>query len=168
MKKFIHNFFFVLFLLGGMWQPALALVEGEAAPPFAAETLDGSRLTLANLQGNVIIVHFWATWCSSCREEMPILDVYYQKYREKGLRVLSVSIDDEQDDSLVRSLAQKYSFPAAFNRNSDFKNYGRIWYVPMNFIIDRAGILRKDGGGGERLKITLPILEQYVTPLLIR
>jgi thiol-disulfide isomerase/thioredoxin len=147
-------------------QPLSASMEGKLAPPLEAKTLEGTTIRMVDLRGNVVIVNFWATWCEPCREEMPALDAYYQQHKAQGLRILAISVDDEKDDALVRALAKKYSFSVAFARNANFKGYGRIWHVPLTFVVDSDGILRKDGGAGEVFRIDLSTLEQYVTPLL--
>jgi thiol-disulfide isomerase/thioredoxin len=140
---------------------------GKAAPALQATLLDGSQFRSADQTGQVIILNFWATWCAPCRAEMPALDAYYQKYRDEGLNILAISMDDPEDEAKVRQVMAGFSFPAAMARNANFKDYGRIWRIPLTFVIDRGGILRKDGWYGGT-GIDLPMLEKTVTPLLGR
>lgn len=144
-----------------------ALDVGKPAPPLRATTLDGADIRLADLHGDVVIINFWATWCAPCREEMPALEAYYQKYKAKGLRVLAISMDDPADADAVRKVMQAFSFPAALERQADYRGYGRIWRMPMTFVIDRRGILRKDGSVG-RPSIDAALLDTLVTPLLLQ
>lgn len=144
---------------------AYAFGIGEKAPSLEAKTIDGKSFSLAAESGYVVIVNFWASWCEPCREEMPALETYHKQHMDEGLRILAVSMDDPADDDKVRQIMHAYSYPAAFQRNAEYRGYGRIWRMPMTFIIDRKGILRKDGGVGAP-KIDLPLLDNLVTPLL--
>jgi cytochrome c biogenesis protein CcmG/thiol:disulfide interchange protein DsbE len=144
---------------------AAAIEEGKPAPALEARLLDGTPFSLSATAGNVLIVNFWATWCEPCREEMPALNAYYQKHRAEGLKVLAISMDEPGDEAKAREIISGYSFPAALARDADFKGYGRIWRIPLTFVIDRQGILRKDGWHGDP-KIDFPALEKTVTPLL--
>ncbi|QNH77562.1 TlpA family protein disulfide reductase [Pseudomonas protegens] len=145
--------------------PALAVDVGEQAPPLTLKTLDGSLFDLKQQAGQVVIVNFWASWCEPCRAEMPAMQRYYQQHKEQGLKIVAISLDDPQDDALVREVMANYSYPAAFQRDADFKGFGRVWRMPMTYVIDRKGVIRKDGSIGDP-KIDLPLLEQVVTPLL--
>ena len=138
---------------------------GKTAPALEAKTIDGKKFVLSDAAGKVVLINFWASWCSPCRKEMPAMETYYQKYKDKGVRILAISMDDPEDDAKVRAVMQAYSYPAAFQRDADYSDFGRIWRMPMTFIIDRHGILRKDGGVGPP-SIDLGMLEKVVTPLL--
>jgi cytochrome c biogenesis protein CcmG, thiol:disulfide interchange protein DsbE len=144
---------------------AAAIEEGKPAPAFEAKLLDGTPFSLSAAAGEVLIVNFWATWCEPCREEMPALNAYYQKHRAEGLKVLAISVDEPGDEAKVREVMQAFTFPAALARDANIKGYGRIWRIPLTFVIDRYGVLRKDGWHGDP-KIDLPALEKTVTPLL--
>jgi cytochrome c biogenesis protein CcmG, thiol:disulfide interchange protein DsbE len=139
--------------------------EGQPAPRAEAKLLDGSTFSLAGQTGKVVILNFWATWCTPCRKEMPALEAYYEKHQAEGLAMLAISMDAPQDESKVRELMRAYSFPAAMMGDAGVKGYGRIWRVPLTFVIDRRGILRKDAWHGDPI-IDLEQLEKLVTPLL--
>ncbi|HEY3698689.1 MAG TPA: TlpA disulfide reductase family protein [Spongiibacteraceae bacterium] len=138
---------------------------GKPAPQLTAKTLDGESFQLSQTLGSVVIINFWATWCSPCRQEMPALEAYYQQHKVDGLRVVAISMDDPKNDSAVRTVMKAFSFSAGFEREADYRGYGRIWRMPMTFVIDRQGILRKDGSVGKPT-IDLSLLETLVTPLL--
>lgn len=66
---------------------------GTDAPDYRAATLDGDTLALADLEGRVVLLNVWATWCAPCVREMPALQTLYDRYRDRGLEVVAVSVD---------------------------------------------------------------------------
>lgn len=146
--------------------PATALEVGRAAPPFTAATLDGARFELAAHRGEVVILNFWASWCAPCREELPAFDAFYRAHRDEGLALVAVSMDDAELRAKVEQIARDYSFPAAMAGDAQAAGYGRIWRLPITFVIDRRGLLRIDGGRGERRAYDGAALEREIAPLL--
>lgn len=69
----------------------------EPAPAFSVRTLEGRRLALHDLRGDVVLVNFWATWCAPCREEMPMLMELREKHLASGFEVVGVALDDVQN-----------------------------------------------------------------------
>jgi cytochrome c biogenesis protein CcmG, thiol:disulfide interchange protein DsbE len=141
--------------------------EGSSAPGLTAALLDGSKFSLADHAGKVVIVNFWATWCGPCWAEMQALEDYYKKRRRQGLEVIAISIDDPRDESRVRDFVRNFSFPVTMLHKATAEGYGRILRVPLTFVVDHKGIIRRDGRRG-RPEINLPILEWSVTPYLPR
>jgi len=157
---------FFIAWIGLGWSPgALALNEGKPAPAVEARTFDGKAFRLDDYAGKVVILHFWASWCVPCRKEMPALESFYEKHRAQGLEILAVSMDDPTDEAKAREVMRQYTFAAAMAGDTQAKGYGRIWRIPLTFVIDRHGILRKDGWYGAPT-LDLPELEKTVTPLL--
>jgi cytochrome c biogenesis protein CcmG/thiol:disulfide interchange protein DsbE len=155
----------LLALLLALHASAYAIEENKPAPAFTASLLDGNSFSVASAQGQVVIVNFWATWCPPCRQEMPAFESYYKKHRDQGLRIIAVSLDEPSDEAKVREVMSGFTFDAALERNTQHKGYGRIWRLPLTFVIDRKGILRKDGWYGPA-GIDQPLLDKIVTPLL--
>ena len=156
------------FALLPRWVRANSLRVGQTAPPATLVTLDGQRISTADLIGHVVILAFWATWCGPCRQELPLLSTYAAQHSSAGLSVLGFTIDDPEDLRKVQTAAQSMRFPVGFVANSTLPGYGRIWRIPVNFLIDRQGRLVDNGWMDKESAWTSERLEAIVTPLLNR
>ncbi|HYM26718.1 MAG TPA: TlpA disulfide reductase family protein [Steroidobacteraceae bacterium] len=145
---------------------ARGLRTGEAAPPATLVTLDGARISTAELRGEVVILTFWATWCTPCRTELPLLSDYLARHARDGLQILGFSLDTDEQLPDVRRVAQSLRFPVGLLRDSSAAGYGRIWRLPVSFTINRAGLLAEDGWKAKQASWTQERLERLVTPLL--
>jgi peroxiredoxin len=139
---------------------------GAPAPAATLVTLDGQRISTAELHGQVVILTFWATWCSPCRDELPLLSEYLATHADAGLRILGFSLDTREELAEVRRVAQSLRFPVGFMSDSSAAGYGRIWRLPVSFTIDRHGLLVEDGWKENHAAWTRERLDQLVTPLL--
>jgi peroxiredoxin len=123
--------------------PAWALpAPGETAPPLRVTQLDGSPWDLARARGKVAIVNFWATWCSTCREEMPALDAFYAQFHARDVELIGLSIDRPRDRPAVIRQASSIHYPCALLAEAARNGFGRPTVVPMTFIIARDGKIR--------------------------
>ncbi len=142
------------------------LLVGSPASDLQAKLLDSpDTFQLAQKRGKVVIVNFWATWCAPCKAEMPALQAYLDQHQSDGLEILAISMDEPRDLPAVRKIAQQFTFQVALKADANIKGLGRIWRMPSTFVVDRAGILRKNGHVGDA-EITPTELETLVTPLL--
>jgi thiol-disulfide isomerase/thioredoxin len=148
--------------------PALSkgLVVGEPAPPITLHTLDGRDIDTRTLRGKVVIVTFWATWCGPCRQELPLLSRYASEHAGDGLVVLGFSLDTPDDLGAVRAVSRNLHFPVGLLGDPHVPGYGRIWHLPVNFTIDRAGRLAENGWKDRTPVWTQERLDAVVTPLL--
>ncbi|MFA6231510.1 MAG: TlpA disulfide reductase family protein [Rhodanobacter sp.] len=147
---------------------ANSLVVGQLAPSITLTTLDGQHISSADLRGKVVIITFWATWCEPCREELPLLSRYAQQHAAQGLVVLGFSLDAPDQLGKVRAVADTLSFPVGLLGDPHVVGYGRIWHLPVSFVIDRRGFLIDDGWKDRQPVWTSGRLQQIVTPLLNR
>ena len=141
------------------------LTVGKPAPFFEIKTLSGVTITPVSTKGRVLVINIWATWCEPCRKEMPEIEAFYQKYHDQGVDVVAVSLDDVSDVETVKTVMKSFSFPAAIDKYSDLHKFGRMWRMPVTFVIDQNGILRRNGWESEPT-VDAAILEKVVTPLL--
>ncbi len=147
---------------------ANALHVGRPAPPATFVALDGKRTTTPELLGRVVILTFWATWCAPCRTELPLLSAYAAQHAAEGLTVLGFTLDAPEDVDKVKRAAQDFSFPVGFVANAELPGFGRIWHIPVNFTIDRRGMLVDDGWKDKEAAWTEERLDRIVTPLLLQ
>jgi thiol-disulfide isomerase/thioredoxin len=124
------------------------LRQKEAPVDFTLPFLDGAEKTLSAYKGKVVFLNFWATWCPPCRGEMPSMENLYQRFRDDGLELLGVDIQEAPGE--VQEFMEEFglSFPAALDRNGRISNDYGIDAIPTTFIIDREGniILKAVGG----------------------
>jgi len=110
----------------------------QNAPDFVLPTLEGKSLRLSNFEGKVIILDFWATHCPPCRQEIPDFIKLYNKYRDKGLVIIGVSLDSGDVEGLKRFCQNEgVNYPIAIGNYEVTKSYGGIKYIPTTFIIDK-------------------------------
>lgn len=142
------------------------LAVGTPAPAITLATLQGRHIDTRELRGKVVILTFWATWCEPCREELPLLSRYAQQHARQGLVVLGFSLDTPDELAKVRKVAGHLGFPNGLLGDPHVPGYGRIWHLPVSFVVDRNGVLADDGWKDKDPVWTRERLEQVVTPLL--
>lgn len=123
----------------GAAQAATKPVVGEMAPDFELTLIDGSKVSLADLKGQVVLLNFWATWCVPCRKELPTLDSYYALNQKHGLKVFAITTEGSVPIGQLKKLFAAMHIPSARRIKGP---YAPIAAIPTNFIIDRAGKLR--------------------------
>lgn len=136
-----------LLLLAGLWLSGcggetVQLTQGEPPPPFELTTLDGGSLALpTDLQGQVVVVRFWADWCPFCESEMRSIEPVYQRYRDQGLRLLAVNVrqDTETAAAFVKPLGISYEV-LLDGDGAVARAYG-VSGLPTTFFLDRQGRL---------------------------
>ncbi|HEU5136485.1 MAG TPA: TlpA disulfide reductase family protein [Steroidobacteraceae bacterium] len=128
--------------------PAVAAGNGAcniAARParldFTLTDIEGRRVRLAEYAGRVILVNFWATWCAPCKTEIPWLNELHVRYRDQGLVVLGVSVDDAVAKIRPFARAMAMSYPVLVGAGEDgFKDsFGPLLGYPTTLLISRAG-----------------------------
>ena len=92
--------------------------------------------------GEVVLINFWATWCGPCRQEMPLLDQLYAKYRLAGLVLLSVNIDEEQAPAAEMARTLEVTYPVLFDARKDVSRAYDVGTMPLTVLVDREGVVR--------------------------
>ena len=137
------SLFLLLTLVMSFPLRALSTEEGGKVPACILTSLnDAQRYNLQHLQGKVLYVDFWASWCPSCAHAFPFMNALSRDLKDRGLQVIAVNLDEEIDD------AQQFlsKFPADFTVVADLskecaKDF-KVQAMPSSFVIDRNGIVR--------------------------
>ena len=164
MRKVVSLLVLVMAMLGG--SGAFASVEiGQAAPRLVVPELDGQTFDLSAERGKVVVINFWATWCSPCRDEMPALNAFYRHYHKQGLVIIGLSADRPHDRSEVAQTMESLSYPVAMMRDAKPNGFGSPAILPTTWIVDRDGIVRAMLRPDE-IKVTADSLAKAVLPWL--
>ena len=120
------------------------LAEGKLvhAPAFTLDRLDrDGQLGVGDLKGKAVVVNFWASWCVPCRDEAPVLQTTYERYRDQGLVVLGIDVNDFHQDA--RRFMKRYglTYPVVYDGKGSTVGKWGVRGFPETFFVDRTGKL---------------------------
>jgi len=125
------------------WKP---VEPAYPAPDFTLSSLDGNPVTLSTLQGRVVLLEFWASWCGPCRYSTPSLERIYREFRQHGVEVLLVNARESPE--VVRKWAgTRFSATILLDREGEVAERYGVRGIPRLFVIDQTGQIRYDEGG---------------------
>jgi peroxiredoxin len=113
--------------------------EGIANLDLTLKDMNGNDVPLADYRGKVILLNVWATWCGPCQAEIPELVEAYNKYKEQGVVIVGVSLDDSADTLRAYAPKKQMNYPILLMRDEFDEAYGPIFGVPITFFIGRDG-----------------------------
>lgn len=120
-----------------------AASAGDApAPSFTLPARGGSTIQLAQFKGQVVMINFWASWCVPCRQEMPLLETIYKKYKPLGFTLIGVNVEPDQKDAESFLKQTPVSFPVLFDAKSQVSGLYNVQVMPTTVFIDRKGNVR--------------------------
>jgi peroxiredoxin len=126
-----------------LWMAKLGIepLEKRAAPDLQLKDVDGNMDRLHDFKGKVVLLNFWATWCPSCRFEMPSMETLHKELSSRGLAVVAVALQDSTED--VRAFYNEYhlSFPALLDHDAAASDVYEVWSLPTTFVIGKQGFI---------------------------
>ena len=124
--------------------------QGFFAPGFTLNTLAGEQVSLSSLKGKVVLINFWASWCSPCKAEMPAIQAAYQTYKDQGLVVLGINATDQDEASAARQFAttQGLTFSLLADVSGAAFQLYQVQALPTSFFVDRQGRISSVVVGG--------------------
>ena len=126
-------------------ETAIAAGEvGSHMPVFTVEDLRGGKVSATDLQGKVVLVDFWATWCQPCKKEMPGYQKLLDRYRSRGFAVVGFKFDTMMDTEDPLQFAKRIGvrYPLTVATDDLKQKFGGIEGLPTTLLFDRQGILR--------------------------
>jgi len=136
--------------------------QQSLAPDFVLPDINGGNLRLSTYRGKVVLLDFWATWCEPCREETPHFVELQDKYRDQGLQIIGVSMDD--DAAPVRQFHKQFkvNYLVAMGNAKIGELYGGILGLPIAFVIAPDGSIRARHDGA----VKVDVIEAEIRELL--
>jgi peroxiredoxin len=141
-----------------------AAIEPGETPEmdFSVKDLSGASVSLRSLRGHVVLVNFWATWCSPCKEEMPLLQAYYDQHKGNGFVLVGINVSDDVEDAKAFIEQQGYTFPIWSDPPGNVLIQLRINGLPASLVVDADGRLVKRWVG----PLAQEDLDHVISPLL--
>jgi len=138
------------------------LMEGEQARDFQLPSLDGGTVSLSDFRAQVVVLNFWATWCPPCQKELPDLEATYEAYKERGLVVLGIAV--QESAGLVGPYVEGIglTYRVGLDEQGRLMKRFRIPGLPTTIVVDRQGIIRARHVGA----VTREMLDKDLKPLL--
>ena len=112
---------------------------GDPAPDFRLAQLGGEPVQLSKLRGKTVLVNFWASWCDPCKDEMPILQRFYQKYKNQDVVFLAVNVRDSADAAKSYFKNNNLTMPVLMDLTGDVPGGYRVTAYPETYLVDKNG-----------------------------
>jgi thiol-disulfide isomerase/thioredoxin len=138
-------------------------VTPTPAPGWTLKDVDGKPVNFSQFKGKVVVLDFWATWCGPCRSEIPGYVKLQEKYKDKGLVIIGVSLDQQGPEVVKKFIGDFHmSYQVVMGDDAVAEAFGGVDGIPTTFIIDRTGKIRDKKVGAmetaEYEKVLLPYL----------
>ncbi len=143
-------------------KPVTTSSTSQRLEDFDLTKLTGGRGKLSDYRGQVVLVNFWASWCGTCRDEMPDIIQTFNKYKDQGFNVLAVNYGE--DEAPARQFVTSYgmNFPVFMDPGKVVAGRYQVLSMPTSFLLDRQGQIKEYGPG----RIDTPKLQAAIEALL--
>jgi thiol-disulfide isomerase/thioredoxin len=136
MKKTVSVFSLLLFsVLAFAQEPSL----GSRAANIDLPGVKGQSISLASLEGKVVLIDFWASWCVPCRKTVPFLKKIYSKYKAKGFEIYGVSLDADEDSWKQAVKEDKLPWLQVLDTSGETAGKWNVNYIPNTYLLDKTG-----------------------------
>ena len=115
------------------------MTDHSPVPQFTLPNFEGEKVSLKDFRGKLLMLNFWASWCVSCREEMPAMERLYQEFKSKGFVVLAVNVKDNRKDALAFIKELKLTYPVVFDPPGEVGLLYGAWGLPTTYLIGPQG-----------------------------
>lgn len=162
----LGGLFVLLVLLAACTGPGSAapqgISEGNRGRDFTLESLDGTKVALSDYRGNVVVLNFWASWCAPCRAEIPDLEAAYQAYKDEGLVILGINVEESRQKIDPFVIEFGITYPVLLDEQGQVMNEYRALGLPMSLVLDQEGMIQVRHMG----LLTADQLEKYLAKIL--
>jgi peroxiredoxin len=136
--------------------------QGQVAPDFSLETLEGGKVSLSDYRGQIVLLNFWATWCAPCRAEIPAIEAVLEARQGQEFVVLGVNYQESRER--VGPFAEELgmSYPILLDETGKVMQTYRAPGLPMSVLLDEQGVIQQRHPG----LLTESQLEGYLAALL--
>jgi thiol-disulfide isomerase/thioredoxin len=138
-------------------------VTPTPAPGWELKDVDGKPVNFSQFKGKVVVLDFWATWCGPCRSEIPGYVKLEEKYKDKGLVIIGVSLDQEGPEVVKKFIGEFHmNYQVVMGEDAVVQAFGGVDGIPTTFIIDRTGKIRDKKVGAMETAEYEKVLLQYL------
>lgn len=115
-------------------------IDLPTAPPFELAKVDGGTMSSADLKGKVVVVDFWATWCVDCIKEIPSYNDLYEKYKDKGVQFVGITVESGTLEDIKPKVAEfKMKYPVLIGTEQLYQDFGNSMGFPMTYVVTQNG-----------------------------
>lgn len=120
----------------------VSAAASKPAPDITLHNAAGEAIHLSDVRGKVVLVDFWASWCPPCQTSFPALDALYREYRERGVEVLAINVDEKRRDADAFLDCHSHALTVLFDPKGASPLAFGVKGMPSSFLIDREGNIR--------------------------
>ncbi len=143
--------------------------RGRPAPEFHLKDLSGKTVSLSDFRGKAVVLNFWATWCESCRAEMPWFVEMQKKYGPEGLTVIGIAMEEDATPEQIGDFARKMGVNYIILQGGDAiaRQYGNIEFLLVTYYVNREGLLvERSLGSSEPIEVLMNVKRALANPAL--
>ncbi len=142
MLKLLRTIVIAVSLMGLCAVPASAKTVSGKAPDFTLKSRSGHNLRISDYRGQVMLINFWASWCGPCRQEMPLLENLYKRYKKLGFTIMGVNVDTDSTKANNYLKDMSVTFPIVYDTTNAVSKRYNVNAMPTTVIVDRNGNMR--------------------------